>query len=269
MSPAEAIAASSVSGGSVSPVPTAYRCAASSWTDFSDRSEPAPLSGSSGQRRSARVLVAAHGTENGGCKLRLGADRRTTVTVASARRAAPSWSSRGRVGMTSSWVASAFDVINNVGTVMVDNWYGADRGFLQRDAGQFERAEDVTAWCGGAVLLRAAYLGDVGLFDERLFLYYEDLELSLRGANRGWRYRYEPRSIVRHRLGATAVHGSPATERFKERNRLLVLARHFPPGCPRLPRSGTCCRRRRTRGATSRRRCFRVAHRMVRSSPTG
>ena len=144
----------------------------------------------------------------------------------------------------------AFDVINNVGTVMVDNWYGADRGFLQRDTGQFERAEDVTAWCGGAVLLRAAYLGDVGLFDERLFLYYEDLELSLRGA--------KPRLAIPVRTALDrassrrrdAVHGSPATERFKERNRLLVLARHFPPGCPRLPRSGTCCRRRHMRGGT-------------------
>ena len=175
------------------------------------------------------MLVAAHGTENGGCKLRLGADRPTTVTVASGATSRTFVVEPGTGWYDVELGGDAFDVINNVGTVMVDNWYGADRGFLQRDAGQFERAEDVTAWCGGAVLLRADYLDDVGLFDERLFLYYEDLELSLRGAKRGWRYRYEPRSIVRHRVGATAVHGSPATERYKERNRLLVLARHFPP----------------------------------------
>ena len=106
------------------------------------------------------------------------------------------------------------------------------------------RAEDVIAWCGGAVLLRADYLDDVGLFDERLFLYYEDLELSLRGAKRGWRYRYEPRSdrASSRRRDRSARFAS--TERFKERNRLLVLAATFLPGCPRLPRSGTCCRRR-------------------------
>ena len=48
---------------------------------------------------------------------------------------------------------------------------------------------DVQAWCGGAVLLRASYLADVGGFDERLFLYYEDVDLSMRGTERGWRYR--------------------------------------------------------------------------------
>ena len=37
------------------------------------------------------------------------------------------------------------------------------------------------AWCGGAVLLRPTYLDEVGLFDERLFLYYEDTDLSWRG----------------------------------------------------------------------------------------
>ena len=33
---------------------------------------------------------------------------------------------------------------------------------------------------------------DVGLLDERLFLYYEDTDLSWRGRAQGWRYRYVP-----------------------------------------------------------------------------
>ena len=41
------------------------------------------------------------------------------------------------------------------------------------------------AWCGGAVLLRREYLDDVGIFDERLFLYYEDTDLSWRGTAQG------------------------------------------------------------------------------------
>ncbi len=49
------------------------------------------------------------------------------------------------------------------------------------------------AWCGGAVLLRADYLVDVGTFDERFFLYYEDTDLSWRGRHKGWRYQYVPR----------------------------------------------------------------------------
>ena len=76
------------------------------------------------------------------------------------------------------------------------------------------------------VLLRAAYLDDVGLFDEGLFLYYEDLELAWRGSTRGWRYRYVPTSVVRHVHTASSVNGSAFKRYFDERNRLLVLSRH-------------------------------------------
>ena len=63
-------------------------------------------------------------------------------------------------------------------------------------------------------------------FDERLFLYYEDLELSWRGRRRGWRYRYVPGSVVRHAHAATAGQDSAVARYYNERNRLLVLARH-------------------------------------------
>lgn len=119
-------------------------------------------------------------------------------------------------------------VINNVGTVLRADWYGVDRGFDEPDDGRFDDEEDVEAWCGGAVLLRAEYLRECGLFDERLFLYYEDLELSLRGQEAGWRFRYIPQSVVDHEHSATAVSGSDFAEFYKERNRLLVVARHAP-----------------------------------------
>ena len=59
-------------------------------------------------------------------------------------------------------------------------------------ARQYAEPADVFAWCGGAVLLRSDYLADVGLLDERFFLYYEDTDLSWRGRARGWRYRFVP-----------------------------------------------------------------------------
>jgi GT2 family glycosyltransferase len=82
-----------------------------------------------------------------------------------------------------------FDVINNVGIVLTSEGYGADRGYLERDHGQFENPEYVFAWSGGAVLFASSYLRDAGLFDEELFLYYEDVDLAWRGRERGWQYR--------------------------------------------------------------------------------
>lgn len=120
------------------------------------------------------------------------------------------------------------DVVNNVGSVLVEGGYGADRGFLAPDAGQFADPAEVFSWCGAGVLLRGHYLRHVGLFDERFFMYYEDTDLSWRGRARGWRYRYVPDSTLRHVHAATSVEGSALFTHFVERNRLLMLAKNAP-----------------------------------------
>ena len=84
------------------------------------------------------------------------------------------------------------------------------------------------AWCGGSVLLRPAYLADVGLFDESFFLYYEDTDLSWRGLSRGWRYRYVPEAVVRHVHAASTGEGSFTFQYYAERNRLVMLAKNAP-----------------------------------------
>jgi GT2 family glycosyltransferase len=123
-------------------------------------------------------------------------------------------------------VGHAFAVINNVGNEWRPDGYGVDLGFMEPDVGQHDEPAEVPAWCGGAVLLRRSYLEQTGGFDERLFLYYEDLELSIRGARLGWRYRYEPRSVVEHRHAASFASDPVGIARRRERNRLLVLLRH-------------------------------------------
>ena len=132
-----------------------------------------------------------------------------------------------------SWVdvrigPDVFDVVNNVGSNLYERGFGGDRGFLERDRGQYEQAAEVFAWCGGAVLLRGEYLRSVGLFDERLFLYYEDTDLSWRGRLQGWRYIYTPGAVVRHRHAQSSGLGSDVFRFHTERNRLLVLAKNAP-----------------------------------------
>jgi GT2 family glycosyltransferase len=77
------------------------------------------------------------------------------------------------------------------------------------------------------VLLRRRYLEEVGRFDERLFMYAEDAELSWRGARRGWRYRYVPSSVVRHEhRGSSGGERTPRLDYLNRRNRLVVVTRH-------------------------------------------
>ena len=83
-----------------------------------------------------------------------------------------------------------------------------------------------------------AYLDDVGLFDERFFLYYEDTDLSWRGRLRGWRYVYVPTSLVRHRHAASSGVGSTVFRYYTERNRPLMLVKNAPAGLPGEPGLG-------------------------------
>jgi GT2 family glycosyltransferase len=176
--------------------------------------------------RAVLRVPVADATPAEACELRLAADGATHVSARSGRSEVelevgrePEWHSVPLGGRP-------FDVINNVGTVLAGDGYGADRGYLERDHGQYGTPESVFAWSGGAVLLTASYLADVGLFDEQLFLYYEDVDLSWRGRERGWRYRYVPDSVVRHVHSASTVEGSSLFDYYNERNRLLTLTRH-------------------------------------------
>ncbi len=137
------------------------------------------------------------------------------------------------VGTTPAWFelpvgGRTYDVVHNAGGVVFDDGYGADRGFLEVDAGQFDEAVEVFSWCGGGVLLRPSYLQQVGLFEETFFLYYEDTDLSWRGRAAGWRYEYVPGAIARHVHSASSGVGSALFMHYTERNRLLMLARNAP-----------------------------------------
>ena len=120
------------------------------------------------------------------------------------------------------------DIVQNAGSEIHPGGHGGDRGFRQIDTGQFEESEEMFAWCGGAVLLRPEYLEDVGLFDDKMFLYYEDLDLSWRGQLKKWKYSYEPSSVVRHHHAQSTGEWSPLFRFYVDRNRILVLVKNGP-----------------------------------------
>jgi GT2 family glycosyltransferase len=118
------------------------------------------------------------------------------------------------------------DQLNNTGSVVDADGYGADRGFQEIDRGQYERAEDVFAFCGAAVCFRSKALRAVGHFDEDFFMYYEDTDLAWRLWRQGWRVRYVPTSVVRHAHSATLGEGNPRRQFHVERNRLLMVTKN-------------------------------------------
>ncbi len=162
------------------------------------------------------------------CEVRLSSNRPVTVSLNGSSTIATNLVSDEPAWYEVEIAGEPFDVINNVGSVLTSEHYGADRGYLQRGDGHYDNDEDVFAWCGAAVVFPSRYLQQIGTFDERFFLYYEDLELSLRGRKRGWRYRYVSKSTAYHHHSATSVEGSALSQHYNERNRLLTMMLHAP-----------------------------------------
>ena len=118
--------------------------------------------------------------------------------------------------------------LNSAGLVLYRDGRGGDRGFRQADIGQFDRPEEVFGACGAAMLLRRELIADVGMFDERLFMYYEDLDLAWRARLRGWRFVYAPDAVIRHVHCGTSGEWSPFFCFYVERNRVLVNVKNAP-----------------------------------------
>jgi len=102
---------------------------------------------------------------------------------------------------------------------------GVNRGVWLTDQGQYDREEEVFGACGGACAYRRVALEQAGMFDERFFMYYEDVDLAWRLQIAGWRAVYAPGAVVYHQLGS----GAGATASFYcGRNAIWVLAKDVP-----------------------------------------
>lgn len=97
------------------------------------------------------------------------------------------------------------------------------RGLFHPRATRKYHADPVTAgesvpWVtGAAILLNGRCTRDLGGFDERFFMYYEDVDLCVRAARSGWEVRFEPEVALRHFYPYHAR---------KSNHRLAFLARH-------------------------------------------
>jgi GT2 family glycosyltransferase len=84
---------------------------------------------------------------------------------------------------------------------------------------------------GASMLLSRECLEDAGLLDESFFLYMEDTDLCLRARQRHWRIAVAERSVVYHKVGATAASYPPQRrpleiDRAHARSSGIFLGKH-------------------------------------------
>ena len=99
-------------------------------------------------------------------------------------------------------------------------------GAGEPDVGRYDDARlDFVYGC--AMVVRAETFRDVGGFDERYFLYYEDIDLCLRAQEAGWRVAMAPHARVLHE-GSKSTEREPAIKVYHHaRSRVLFFSRHL------------------------------------------
>jgi len=100
---------------------------------------------------------------------------------------------------------------------------GWNRGNGEVDVGQYDEAEEVFYGSGGALLIKKKVWEDVGPFDERYFLYGEDLDWCWRARLKGYKIIYVPDAKVYHYWrGSKAPMGC-----FLEKHWLATLLKNY------------------------------------------
>lgn len=99
------------------------------------------------------------------------------------------------------------------------------------------RREREVDWVSGACLLvRRDAAEEVGLMDERYFMYLEDVDFCAAVRGRGWKVLFTPSAHVVHLRGQSRATASAATERAYRRSHLWFYEKHHPNWAPWLRR---------------------------------
>lgn len=110
------------------------------------------------------------------------------------------------------------------------NWMrtkGWHVGYGEKDAGRYDESpvRDTEYATGGCLLVRRKTIEAIGLLPEPYFVYYEDVEWSLRAQKAGWRCVVVPKARVWHKGAASSKEFSPSYIRYHVRNGLLLSRR--------------------------------------------
>ena len=118
------------------------------------------------------------------------------------------------------------DTLHNAGDLMGADGIPRNRGVWERDTGQYDAQPEIFGGCGGGVMYRRVAWEQTGGFDERLFMYLEDVDLAWRLQLAGWDAVFAPAARLYHHLSATG--GGTLASYYVGRNTIWVIAKDMP-----------------------------------------
>ncbi|OFW59523.1 MAG: hypothetical protein A2W01_07860 [Candidatus Solincola sediminis] len=92
------------------------------------------------------------------------------------------------------------------------------KGNGEIDSDRFRKTEETGYITGASLFINMDMIGEIGLFDESYFLYYEDADLFMRAKLAGWKTIYAGNSRIWHKISRTNVNSSDSYFYYMVRN---------------------------------------------------
>jgi len=121
-----------------------------------------------------------------------------------------------------------------IGRILPRNHYTRD--YLMADWDHDEPRE-VDWISGAAICIRAKAWNEVGGFDERFFMYAEDMDWCLRARNAGWKIYYCPDAVVVHHIGRSSDQRPVGMVIQFHRSMARFYSKHYAADWPRAVRA--------------------------------
>ncbi len=107
------------------------------------------------------------------------------------------------------------------------NIIGQHIGVDEFDNGQFSKRREIDLATGACMFVSRKVFETIGLFDEKYFLYLEDMDFCHKAKKSGFVIMFEPDALVWHKNAASAGgSGSVVQDYYISRNRLLFATKY-------------------------------------------
>lgn len=107
--------------------------------------------------------------------------------------------------------------------------YCSHRGVDEVDEGRYDQRMKTDFATGCCMMVKSEIFEQIGYFDPKYFVYFEDVDLSIRVKKKGFKVIYEPNTHIWHKNALSSDKpGSPIHVYFQTRNRYYFALKFAP-----------------------------------------
>lgn len=131
--------------------------------------------------------------------------------------------------MVKFWKNKNEGLINSAGLHFDGFMQAYDIGFMTKDEGQYNKQTEVFGVTGACIMYRSQMLMGIGLYDNRIKMYLDEVEMFIRAHKAGWKVYFVPTAVLGHNY-------MQSTNKNKNFNRqkqvakawLIIAFKHYP-----------------------------------------